>query len=278
MRRAAGILCRIGAPLSIAALAAGRAASCEGKATFDHARDAARGADDFQDLLKRATAKKDGSLWWDCRHARALHDVATASDSAMTPAERKEMLARAFKLLDERLAGEGSTGADAADAWRWKGTVLSALSSHMGTDESIKAASTIRDAWLRALELNPRDASASHLLGRWHMKMASLSWIEVLAARALYSTPPAGTHQEALDRFLAAEEADPGFWMANRVQLAAAMAKVGRGKEGEAWARRAAAMPVLTEDDAESKKELEALAAANRWTLDAPGDGADDRA
>ena len=105
------------------------------------------------------------------RLARAAHQLAMAPG---TPAaERLALLERAFKLVQEAKAHLRSSPA----VYRWSGIILSDLSALQGTKASIEAAFAMRDDWTAAVTLDPSDASAHHLLGRWAFKI-------VRAARA----------------------------------------------------------------------------------------------
>lgn len=239
----------------------------------DIRRERAVTAEDHTALLALVEGVPTATLQWRWRRARALHDVATA-ESDMPAADRKAMLERALAEADGALAAASAAGktegTELGAAWRWRGTILSALTSHMDTKGSIAASTKIRDAWVRAVQLDELDASAMHLLGRWFCKMASLSWLERTAASVLFGTPPPATYEEALTWFEKAEEAQPGFWLANRVRLADTLLLLGRTAEAEAWAGRAACMEVVTADDVASRAELEAMAAKNGWSLASP--------
>ena len=99
------------------------------------------------------------------RLARAAHQLAMAPG---TPAaERLALLERAFKLVQEAKAHLRSSPA----VYRWSGIILSDLSALQGTKASIEAAFAMRDDWAAAVTLDPSDASAHHLLGRWAFKI-----------------------------------------------------------------------------------------------------------
>lgn len=204
------------------------------------------------------------------KQAKWMHDQATSEATSMDAPGRQALLGRALATVEDVIASGGALSTvNQGSAWRWKGTILSALTSYMSTKESIAASPLIRDAWTRAAELNPRDASAMHLLGRWCLKMASLSWVERTAASLLFGTPPSATMEEALAWFERAETADPGFWLANQVKLASTLAYLGRVDEANEWALTASRLPVATEDDEASRKELEEVALLYGWSLPA---------
>lgn len=199
------------------------------------------------------------------KQAKALHERATAP--AAKPEQAKPELELALKLLDTAISESDANPVDIGAAWRWRGTVLTALTDHMSTSDRIAASAEIRDAWTRAAELNPKDASAMHLLGRWYASMAKLTWLERNVASLLFGTPPPATVEEARDWFERAEATAPGFWLANRVKLAVTLAELGQTEEAKVWAERAMGMPVMTEDDRATRAELEALCKAQGWSI-----------
>jgi len=99
------------------------------------------------------------------RLARAAHQLAT---SPATPAaEKRALLERAHRAVSEAKARLRTNPA----VFRWSGIILSDLSSLQGTKSSIEAAFAVRDDWREAVTLDPDDASAHHLLGRWAFRI-----------------------------------------------------------------------------------------------------------
>ena len=54
--------------------------------------------------------------------------------------------------------------------------ILQAWSETQPTAEYIKAAFAVKDDWLAAVEANPSDARAWHLLGRWAQAVAAMPY------------------------------------------------------------------------------------------------------
>ena len=183
------------------------------------------------------------------RLARALHQLAAAPG---TPApQRLALLQRAQRALAAAKAElPRSAAAELGAAHRWSGIVLSDLSALQGTREAILAAYAVRSDFEQALALDPGDASAHHLLGQWALRVALLGpWTRWLAS-TLYAEPPSATLDEAVAAFQSAEALQPGFWAANRAQLARALAAQGKGEEARRWAEAALALPARNADDA----------------------------
>ena len=196
-----------------------------------------------QQLLERDDAPE---VHW--RVGRALHQV--AMEPGTLPAERRALLARAYAEVTAAKADlpQGAVRERGA-VYRWSGIVLSDLSALQGTREAIQSAYAIRSDFEEALEMDPTDASAHHLLGQWAFQVATLgAWTRWLAS-TLFAEPPSATLEEAVESFERAEELAPGFWKANQAMLAKAKLALGDAQGARAWAARAAALPTVTEDD-----------------------------
>ncbi|XP_073650670.1 regulator of microtubule dynamics protein 1 isoform X5 [Tursiops truncatus] len=58
----------------------------------------------------------------------------------------------------------------------------------------------------KAIELNPKDATAIHLMGIWCYTFAEMPWYQRRIAEMLFATPPSSTYEEALGYFHRAEQ------------------------------------------------------------------------
>lgn len=67
---------------------------------------------------------------------------------------------------------------------RWSGIILQSWSEKQSTAEYIKAAFEVKAEWLAAVEADPKDARAWHLLGRWAQAVSSMPyWKRSIAVR-----------------------------------------------------------------------------------------------
>lgn len=143
------------------------------------------------------------------------------------------------------------------------------LPSLQSNADSIKNTFVIRDMWATAVQLNPSDANAMHLLGRWSFSVASLSWVTRKLAATLFAEPPTATYDEALVLFQRAEETDPGFWKANQWMLAETHKALGHKEEAAKWAKSAVEMPMKAQYDLEAhEKSLALLKSLDRPAYD----------
>jgi tetratricopeptide (TPR) repeat protein len=196
-------------------------------------------------------APEDPELLW--RFARAAYDL-SQEPSTPTP-KKKELLNEALRSIrDAKVAGRNNN-----DIFRWSGIILSEVGQYAGTTEYIKNAFVIRDDWEQATHIDPNDASALHLLGRWHYDVASMGWITRKAAAAFFAEPPTATYQEAKEFFERAESISPGFWKSNQVMLAQTEKQLGNKAEAIKWAASALNIPVRSTDDAKAHEDATKL-------------------
>ncbi len=80
------------------------------------------------------------------------------------------------------------------------------MSSFEGYKKQISNAYLIRDEFTRASELNADDALCYFLLGEWCYTVSEMTWMQKKLAATLFGTPPSSTFEEALAKFLKAEE------------------------------------------------------------------------
>jgi tetratricopeptide (TPR) repeat protein len=65
-----------------------------------------------------------------------------------------------------------------------------------GAKDRVAASRDIKKYTDRTLELDSTHAGAWHVLGRWHLKVANLSWVERAAANTLFGGLPKGASNE----------------------------------------------------------------------------------
>ncbi|KAF0688607.1 Aste57867_19780 [Aphanomyces stellatus] len=205
-------------------------------------------------FLERASADapQDVGLLW--RLARAYYDVASLPS---TPADEKKSLTyRARDTIETALALD-----ETHFAVHKAGIILSSVGEFEGSKATIANSYAVRDHWLRAIELNPADATSHHLLGRWSLTIADISWIERQLAAAIFGTPPKATYNDALAYFLAADEISPGFWKKNTFMIAQTYSKLHDVPQAQTWVLKALAIPSVTDEDNQVHQEADALRA-----------------
>jgi hypothetical protein len=195
------------------------------------------------------------------RLARACHNLAD-----LLKLEDKKKHADQIKSLSY----QGKQHADASLAvapedYRshyWIGITLQDVADFEGTKYLLTNLPFIRERFERAHQLNNAEAMPLYCLGAYCWGLADMSWVTRNVAAAIFATPPSASFEEAYDYYKRAEEAQPGFWAKNLLQLGKAAKKVGEPKEVQRqWLE--AALKVAQKDvepgDAACKAEAEKL-------------------
>ncbi|HEU4570308.1 MAG TPA: tetratricopeptide repeat protein [Gemmatimonadales bacterium] len=117
------------------------------------------------------------ALW---RLSDCLVDIGKETpDSVRSPARdslyhRAEELARRATTVDPQ----------GADGWFTLGQAVGRASLTMGKRDRVRRAKEIRDAALKAIELDPQHDGAYHVLGRWNAEIMRLSGVQRFFAKS----------------------------------------------------------------------------------------------
>lgn len=123
----------------------------------------------------------------------------------------------------------------------------------MATKDQIEASYHIKDSVDRALELDPNNDLAWHVLGRWHRTLSDVNLVKRRVAAIIYGKLPQTTSEEAVKCFEKAIEINPGRLM-HYVELGRAYAQMGKPEEARRLIEKGLAMPNLEKDDPETKR------------------------
>ena len=99
--------------------------------------------------------------------------------------------------------------------------------------ERVRIAGDVRASALRALQLQPGDDLALHVLGRWEMEMAGLGAVTRAFAKMLYGDLGNGCNHRAATCFRDAAAAQPAK-LIHKVCLAKCLLKTGQREEAKA--------------------------------------------
>lgn len=191
-----------------------------------------------------------GILW---RLTRAAYDVANLN---ATPAdEKKQLIYYAHEIIQKGLA----LTEDSAEVHNWFGIILSSVGDYEGSKVAIANSYKIKSHWEKAIELNPNKAVTYHLLGRWCIAIADLSWLERKAAAVLFGSPPESSYQEALDFLLKYENLDPLGWKKNVFLIAQVYYKMKDWANAKEWTQKALDLPIQKEEDQTVHDEAAAM-------------------
>jgi len=205
----------------------------------------------YDKLIQHKSETSNCELQW--KLARAARDL---SQLDSTSKDRK------LELVSEGLKfAENAVAANDADfsAHKWKGILLSDLSSSEGYKKQIANAYIIRDEFVKAAELNPNDALCQFLMGEWCLKVADMTWIQRQAAKALFGTPPTSSYDEALKYFLKAEDVNSGFYVGTYVSLGKTYLKMKNKEDAKKWLTKAVNYKSENEKDDKLIEEAKGL-------------------
>lgn len=128
-----------------------------------------------------------------------------------------------------------------------------------GAKQRVAASRDIKKYTDRALAYDSSNAGAWHVLGRWHFKMANLSWIERTAANVLYGGLPGdASNEEAAEHIEKAIELNQDYIL-YYYDLATVYDELGRGEQAISTCQTAIDKPILTPGDDEIKQDCREL-------------------
>ncbi|XP_015589293.1 regulator of microtubule dynamics protein 1 [Cephus cinctus] len=197
------------------------------------------------ELLNNYRDNRDVEILW--RLSRALYKMSkTASE-----VEAKKMIYESYDLISTAL----SIQEDHYAVHKWMSVLLDSKSNYEGMKARIGQLYNVKSHMLRALELNPTDATTLHMLGCWCYHIADLAWYQRKIAAVIFGEPPSCTYEEALEYFEKAEKEDPMFYIDNLLFLGKTYLKLNRKEEALKYLIMASEYPVKNDYDHNAKQE-----------------------
>jgi tetratricopeptide (TPR) repeat protein len=124
---------------------------------------------------------------------------------------------------------------------------------YMGSRDQVNASPRIKAAVDRALQLDPTNDTAWHVLGRWNRVLANTSVLKRVLAKALYGDLPVTTNETAEKCLLKAIAINPNRLM-HYIELGRIYAQMGRKEDARKYLQKGLAMPNKEKDDPELKE------------------------
>ena len=174
-----------------------------------------------------------------------------------------------WQNVDAKIAVDMDSHSGAA--YRWYGITLLELGEAEGSKSKVAKLVDVKNAWLKATELDANDATSLNLLGRWCFGLVETDWMTRMACKAFYGSLPSTTYEEAYAYFGRAEKTSPGFYLNNQLMLAKCSIALGRFDEAKDWLHAAAKLAEESEGTATPEDEEDAdaaqklLATCGRW-------------
>ncbi len=194
--------------------------------------------------LDQAKAGHENDVEWLWRMARSEYDLGN-----QLPDSDK----RNHKHMDTGLEfAKKAVAANekSADAHSWFSILIGKVGLLQGTEAKIKNSYLVKQHAMRAIELDPKDDTNYHIMGRWHYELSNLNWVERTVASMVYATPPKATYADSISYLSKARDLDPldiqhYYWLA-RSQKAA-------GKKQDAAVTLNRAIQLKPRDEAEQR-------------------------
>ncbi|XP_058802209.1 regulator of microtubule dynamics protein 1-like [Phymastichus coffea] len=197
-------------------------------------------------LLSSYKDSKDVEILW--RLSRALYKMSKLESK---DAEAKKMIYEAYDLIIHALSLKD-------DHWavhKWVAILLNTKTSYEGTKVKIRELHNIKNHMLKAIELNPKDATTLYMLGNWCYQVADLAWYQRKIASAIFGEPPTSSFEEALQFFEQAENVDPNFYSHNLLMLGKTYLKLDKKNEAIKYLKMTSEYQAKNDDDQEAKQE-----------------------
>ena len=129
---------------------------------------------------------------------------------------------------------------------------LGRVASFESPRRQVEMSREIREEAEAAARLDPTEALAWHVLGRWHFEIANLSPLLKAFAQTLFGKFPDASNEQAAECFRKAIASGASGPM-NHIEYGRALAKLGRKTEAAAEIRKGLALPSQAPDDKEAK-------------------------
>jgi tetratricopeptide (TPR) repeat protein len=127
-----------------------------------------------------------------------------------------------------------------------------------GAKERVKLSKEVKSEADKALAIDPEDDAGWHVLGIWHRRLSSLSWIEKnFANMFLGGVPKEASMENAVDCFKRAIQLNPSH-INHHLELAITYEKMGEKDLAVAAYNKVLELPIRDADDEDHKKEAEA--------------------
>jgi tetratricopeptide (TPR) repeat protein len=126
------------------------------------------------------------------------------------------------------------------------------LAPLLGNKEQTEASGRIKQSVDRALQLDPKNDTAWHVLGRWNRVLADVNVVKRFLASAIYGKLPVTTNEEAEHDLLMAISINPNRLM-HYIELGRIYAAMGRKDDAKKFLLKGTSMPNREKDDQELK-------------------------
>ncbi|MEO5717313.1 MAG: hypothetical protein ABIR29_01940 [Chthoniobacterales bacterium] len=124
---------------------------------------------------------------------------------------------------------------------------------YMSSSEQVDAAPRIKKGCERALELDPENDNAWHILGRWNRTIADIPGVKKMLAGVFFGKLPEASNEEAEKCLLKAIAINPHRSI-HYIELGHIYLQMGRKEEARKYIEKGLATPNQEKDDNEAKE------------------------
>ncbi len=123
-----------------------------------------------------------------------------------------------------------------------------------GGKKKVRLSKEVKQEAMKALELDPNDDLAHHVLARWNREVANLSGLLKAFAKILYGGLPPASNEEAIKHFKKAIELNPEY-INHHLELGITYQKMKKWELAKEQFEKVATLPIKDSDDKDHKAE-----------------------
>jgi tetratricopeptide (TPR) repeat protein len=164
----------------------------------------------------------------------------------MTSETEKQRYFHIAEYLAKKAIAKDDKDAEAHYAYA---LALGRINENASSKQKIANAKLIKKEVDRSIELNPKQAGAYHILGRWHATIAGFNAVEKAMINTFFGgVPPGGSYEDAIKAFQTAISLEPKN-MIHQYEIANTYYAMGNKIYAKVWLDKALALPVISDDD-----------------------------
>jgi tetratricopeptide (TPR) repeat protein len=171
----------------------------------------------------------------------------------MSDASAKDEKLRLGRLALDYSVRAAVAGPKDCDAQLATAITLGKMLPFLPAKEQVAASPKIKESVDKALQLDPKNDTAWHILGRWNRVLADTNTMKRALAHIFYGGLPKGSNEEAERDMKKAIELNPNRLM-HYIELGRIYAQMGRKDDARQFINKGLAMPDAEKDDPETKQ------------------------
>jgi tetratricopeptide (TPR) repeat protein len=208
-----------------------------------------------------ALTKYNKVLEQDPDHYEALHSASLLYSRIGHRMQEKDKKTTYFRKADDLADRAIKANPTDAEGYFVKSVSMGRIALIAGSKERVAASADIKENAETAIRYKKDHAGAWHILGRWNIKVANLSFAERAAANVLFGGLPEGASNEnAINCYQNALKYKPGYIL-YMYDLAGAYVYNKQKDKAREMLKKVIAAPATSEDDPAIKEEAELMLA-----------------